>query len=270
MVTAETSPMKLSGFGAGARSCGHASAAPTDQDAGEPEVRSAPRPHRSMDRAIGVPGPRDKTRERSIVVVAVAVLVGCTPLYMWDINTTSTARPPSFDVGELSREPVATPGLVAPAGAPGIEHGAVSRARRRARAARLRPSARSRPARSRTRSTIRVWRPRTPSCSRASPAPASWIVSDCSESDRRLASAICCVPGLAQLDHVILDRFEIAGIKVIRTRVTVLRVWLQLWDTRTGHILWESAGEVATASEVVRHERIVPDRRVRRKGCGAA
>jgi hypothetical protein len=45
---------------------------------------------------------------------------------------------------------------------------------------------------------------------------------------------------------------------VIRTRVTVLRVWLQLWDTRTGHILWESAGEVATASEVVRHDRMVP------------
>jgi hypothetical protein len=66
------------------------------------------------------------------------------------------------------------------------------------------------------------------------------------------------LPGLAQLDHVILDRFEIAGIKVIRTRVTVLRVWLQLWDTRTGHILWESAGEVATASEIVRHDRVVP------------
>ncbi len=66
------------------------------------------------------------------------------------------------------------------------------------------------------------------------------------------------LPGLAQLDHVILDRFEIAGIKVIRTRVTVLRVWLQLWDTRTGHILWESAGEVATASEMVRHDRVVP------------
>src|SRR5258705_3066459 len=66
------------------------------------------------------------------------------------------------------------------------------------------------------------------------------------------------LPGLAQLDHVILDRFEIAGIKVIRTRVTVLRVWLQLWDTRTGHILWESAGDVGTASDLVRHDPLVP------------
>jgi hypothetical protein len=40
--------------------------------------------------------------------------------------------------------------------------------------------------------------------------------------------------------------------------VSILRVWLQLWDTRTGHILWESAGELALASEVVRHDRLVP------------
>jgi hypothetical protein len=66
------------------------------------------------------------------------------------------------------------------------------------------------------------------------------------------------VPGLAELNYLVLDRFEITGVKVIRTRVTLMRVWLQLRDTRTGHILWESAGEVATASEVVRHDRLVP------------
>src|SRR5437899_1086402 len=79
---------------------------------------------------------------------------------------------------------------------------------------------------------------------------------------RRIGSALgfryVLLPGLAQLDQAILDRLEIAGVKVVRTRVTVLRVWLQLWDTRTGHILWESAGDVATASDVVRHDRIVP------------
>jgi hypothetical protein len=79
---------------------------------------------------------------------------------------------------------------------------------------------------------------------------------------QRLGSALgvryLLLPGLAELNHVILDRFEFTGLKIIRTRVTVLRVWLQLWDTRTGHILWESAGEVATASEIVRHDRLVP------------
>ena len=55
-----------------------------------------------------------------LVVVVAVFLIGCTPLYIWDINTTSTARPPSFDVGELSSEPVATPGLVAPAALQGL------------------------------------------------------------------------------------------------------------------------------------------------------
>jgi hypothetical protein len=66
------------------------------------------------------------------------------------------------------------------------------------------------------------------------------------------------VPGLTEFHHVILDRFEISGLKLSRTRVMVLRLWLQLWDMRTGHILWESAGEIATASDVVKQDRLVP------------
>ena len=30
--------------------------------------------------------------------------------------------------------------------------------------------------------------------------------------------------------------------------MTTLRLWLQLWDTRTGHLVWESSGEGTTAS----------------------
>ena len=82
-------------------------------------------------------------------------------------------------------------------------------------------------------------------------------MSGCSESDRRWASAICCFRGWRRFEHVILDGFEIAGVKVIRTRVTVLRVWLQLWDTvpatfsgsRPGGRHRERRGE---------HERLVP------------
>jgi hypothetical protein len=51
-----------------------------------------------------------------VVGLAAARLAGCTPVYTWDINTTSTARPPSFEIGDLSRQPIATVGLVAPAG----------------------------------------------------------------------------------------------------------------------------------------------------------
>jgi hypothetical protein len=30
--------------------------------------------------------------------------------------------------------------------------------------------------------------------------------------------------------------------------VTTLRLWLQLWDSQTGHIVWESSGEVTVAT----------------------
>ena len=192
-----------------------------------------------------------------IVAVVAGLLFGCTPLYMWDINTTSTARPPSFDVGELSRQPVATPGLVAPAALQGLST-ALSHALVAALAS-ASPPIRAIPAREivnalNDQGLATVYAELLEGFARTGIMDRDRL--------QRIGSALgfryLLLPGLAQLDHVILDRFEIAGFKVIRTRVTVLRVWLQLWDTRTGHILWESAGEVATASEVVRHDRVVP------------
>ena len=44
----------------------------------------------------------------------------------------------------------------------------------------------------------------------------------------------------------------------MRTRVLVLRLWLQLWDTSTGQLVWESAGEAAVASELANTGRIIP------------
>jgi hypothetical protein len=56
------------------------------------------------------------------------------------------------------------------------------------------------------------------------------------------------LPGIAQFDESIIDKFEAAGIKLLRNRVTTLRLWLQLWDSATGHIVWESSGEVTVAT----------------------
>ena len=56
------------------------------------------------------------------------------------------------------------------------------------------------------------------------------------------------LPGLAQLDETVIDKFEAAGLKLLRNRVTTLRMWLQLWDAQSGHILWESAGEVTVST----------------------
>lgn len=192
-----------------------------------------------------------------IIALTAALLAGCSPIYMWDISTNSTARPPSFDVGELSRQSVATVGLVASAGLSGhstaMSHALV------AALAEVSPPIRTIPAHE-VANAVNDQGLATEYAELLSGFAKSGIMDR--ERLSRIGSALgfryLLLPGLAQFDHTILDRFEIAGVKVIRTRATVLRVWLQLWDTRTGHIVWESAGEVATASEVLRHDRIVP------------
>jgi hypothetical protein len=194
---------------------------------------------------------------RSIVGLVAALLAGCSPVYTWDINTTSTARPPSFDVGDLSHQPVATVGLVAPGALMGysasLSHALVDAL------AQVSPPIRAIPAHEIANALNDQGL-----ASDYADLLAGFGRNGIMERERlqRIGSALgfryLLLPGLAELNHLVLDRFEITGFKLIRTRVTLLRVWLQLWDTRTGHILWESAGEVATASEVVRHDRIVP------------
>jgi hypothetical protein len=45
---------------------------------------------------------------------------------------------------------------------------------------------------------------------------------------------------------------------MVRNRVITLRLWLQLWDTHTGEIVWESTGEANVASELFLPQRIIP------------
>jgi len=63
-----------------------------------------------------------------------------------------------------------------------------------------------------------------------------------------LGSRYVLLPGLAQFDESIIDKFEFGGWKFIRNRVTTLRLWLQLWDSQTGHIVWEASGEITVAT----------------------
>jgi hypothetical protein len=73
-----------------------------------------------------------------------------------------------------------------------------------------------------------------------------------------LGSRYVLLPGLADFNQVVIDKFEIAGIKTVRNRVITLRLWLQLWDTQTGEIVWESAGEATVVSELLLPQRMVP------------
>lgn len=194
---------------------------------------------------------------RTISALTAALLTACTPVYTWDTNTTSTARPPSFDVSELSHQPVATLAIIAPGALQGfsipLSHALV------ATLANASPPIRAIPAHE-IANTLNDQGLGTEYADLLSGFARNGIMDR--ERLRRIGSALgfryLLLPGLTQFDQAMLDRFEVAGIKVMRTRLSVLRVWLQLWDTRTGHILWESAGEVAAASNVVKQDRMVP------------
>ena len=73
-----------------------------------------------------------------------------------------------------------------------------------------------------------------------------------------LGSRYVLLPGLAAFDEEVLDKFEAVGVKVVKNRVTTLRLWLQLWDTKTGHNLWESAGEVTVVTAFLSAKQTVP------------
>jgi hypothetical protein len=66
------------------------------------------------------------------------------------------------------------------------------------------------------------------------------------------------LPGFAQLEETIIDRFEAGGFKLLRNRVTTLRLWLQLWDAQSGHLVWESAGEITVSTLLLSPKQAVP------------
>ena len=68
-------------------------------------------------------------------------------------------------------------------------------------------------------------------------------------------------PSLASFNQSMSGRFSFFGLRVLQTRVTMS---LQLWDTRTGEIVWESSGEATLAGEDVREFRIPFDEIARR------
>jgi hypothetical protein len=192
-----------------------------------------------------------------ILACSAALLAGCAPVYMWDMHTTSTPRPRSFEVSELTHEPVATLGLLSPAGLQGLNpplsHALI------AALSEASPSIQGIP----SHETVNVLNERGLAAEYAdllSGFARSGILER--EGLQRIGSALGCryilLPGLVEFHQALMDKFEAAGIKLVRNRITTLRLWLQLWDARTGRILWESAGEATVVSELLRPERAAP------------
>ena len=58
------------------------------------------------------------------------------------------------------------------------------------------------------------------------------------------------------------DRWVLFGLRIFQTRVGVVRLALQLWDTKTGTVTWASNGEVTVSSDVYRQARVQLDHAV--------
>jgi hypothetical protein len=182
---------------------------------------------------------------------------GCGPVYLSDTYATSTPRPASFNVGALAGEPVATLGPVAPANLQGFSP-TLSLALATA-LAEVSPPIREIP----TFETVNRL------TDQGLAAEYADLLSGFARSGimerqrlRRIGSGLgaryVMLPGLAQLDETVIDKFEAAGLKLLRNRVTTLRLWLQLWDVQSGHLVWGSAGEVTVSTVLLSPKQAVP------------
>ena len=195
------------------------------------------------------------TRIVAILAIAVAVLAGCGPLRTWDAHTTSSSPP--LDVARLSHEPVATLGVLVPAGLqdfrPVLSHALVEAV------AEAIPSVPAYP----IYDTLNALNEHGLAAEYAD-LLSGFRQTGVLERKRlqSLCSALRCryvlLPGLTGFDEVLVDHFEITGLKIVQSRVSTLRLWLQLWDAWTGRMLWESSGEARVASELLRPDRTVP------------
>jgi len=193
----------------------------------------------------------------TILAISIALLAGCGPPRTWNAHTTSSPTPVSLDITSLTSERVATLGVVAPPAlqglAPALSHALV------AALAEVTPPLPVQPI------------PDTLNALNQQGLAAEYaeLLSGFGRSgvlERKrlhlLGSALraryVLLPGLAGFDEALGDSFEISGLKIVRSRVSTLRLWLQLWDTQTGRLLWESSGEARVASELLRPDRTVP------------
>jgi hypothetical protein len=192
-----------------------------------------------------------------ILAVSAALLAGCTPFHAFDAHTTSAPGPAPFDLTTLAPEPVAILGVVSPPGLQGF--GAPLSHALATALAEASPSVR------------RISSLEAVNAVNEHGLAAEYVdlLTGFARSgildERRLKkigpalrARYVLLPGLAEFREIVLDRFEISGLKIVQGRISTLRLWLQLWDTHTGRMIWESAGEASVASELLRRGRTVP------------
>ena len=178
-------------------------------------------------------------------------LAGCsTPLHVSDAHVTSGPRSPSLDLAVLACKPVVTLGVVAPGALQGLGP-TVAHALTTAFSKASPPI--------RTVATSEALNRLTDQGLAGEYAELLASYSRSGIPDRArlqqiggaLGSRYVLQPGLAEFTQALIDKFEFGGLKIVRTRVSTVRLWLQLWDTQTGHILSESTGETTVATPIL-------------------
>ncbi len=192
-----------------------------------------------------------------LAFMAAMLAAGCGPVNLSDTYATSTPMPESFKVGALAGEPVATLGVVAPASLQGLSP-TLSLALAAA-LAEVSPPIRE----------IATFETINRLSDQGLEAEYAELLTGFAGNGvlerqklRRIGSGLgsryVLLPGLAQVDETIIDKFEAAGLKLLRNRVTTLRLWLQLWDAQTGHMVWEWAGEITVSAVLLSPKQAVP------------
>jgi hypothetical protein len=193
---------------------------------------------------------RSKFRLTGLVLL-VAALAACTPsIYGWTVRTTSTAPAGSFQPSMLQAEPVAIFEAMAPGGLRGTEIGM---------------SYHLADILGRVAPTFKVVSPRdTASRINTGGLTSDYVRmrTDYEQSNileatalRKLGAAVearyVFQPRLAAFTQAMTVRFNPWDLRIVQTRSSLLRLSLQLWDTRTGEPIWASMAEASLASEVV-------------------
>jgi hypothetical protein len=176
---------------------------------------------------------------------------GCrTPFHLSDDHVTSAPQSPSLDIPVLVCKPVATLGVIAPGGIQGLSL-TVSHALFTA-LGKASPPIRAIP-------TLEMLNRLTDQGLAGDYADLLVSYSRGGIPDRArlerigvaLGSRYVLQPGLAEFSQTVLDKFEFAGLKIVRLRLSTLRLWLQLWDAQTGHLLSESTGELTVEAPIL-------------------
>jgi hypothetical protein len=200
---------------------------------------------------------RASARVVGILVSAAMFAAACSgPFHVSDQHITSMPRLPSVDMAGLVCEPVAALGVVAPAGLQGlnptVSHAftiALEKGSPRFRVIPL-PEVLNRLS---DRGLAEEYAEGLAGYGRSGIPEREWL--------QRIGAAIdaryILLPGLGEFNHSLHDKFEIGGLKLVRTRVSILRLWLQVWDTKSGHILSESTGEATMSAPVINQDKTV-------------